>query len=67
MPPLPPADGNQAAASGSKRPWTKPGIRTLRIVSTRVGDQMGNDEDEVLSAQSGVVDHPAVQRYARIS
>ena len=67
MPPLPPADGNQAAASSSKRPWTKPGIRTLRIVSTRVGEVEGNDEDEILTAESGVVDHPGVQRYAAVS
>ena len=49
-------------ASAPKRPWAKPTIRKLRVVSTRVGEKMnpGLDEDEVTDSNSR-------QGYAPIS
>ena len=34
-----------AAASAPKRPWAKPTIRTLRVISTYSGLKTGRDED----------------------
>ncbi len=34
-----------AAASAPKRPWTKPAIRTLKVISTYSGSNTGRDED----------------------
>ena len=34
-----------AAASAPKRPWTKPAIRTLKVISTYSGSRTGLDED----------------------
>ena len=41
-------------ASAPKRPWAKPTIRKLRVVSTRAGDKMNPalDEDDVTDATS---------------
>ena len=48
MPPPPPprtGEKDEAGASDRKRPWTKPRIRTMRIVSIRAGTPSGPDED----------------------
>ena len=39
-----------AAASAPKRPWTKPTIRTLRVISTYSGSRTGRDEDSGFGA-----------------
>ena len=48
-PPPPPRTGekDEGVAPDRKRPWTKPAIRTLRVVGTRTGMRSGIDEDDV--------------------
>ena len=46
-PSIPPGKETEAVASGRKRPWAKPGIRTLRLVGTRTGTDEDIDEDTI--------------------
>ena len=45
-PPARPATGekDEVVAPDRKRPWTKPAIRTLRVVGTRTGMRAGIEE-----------------------
>ena len=55
-PPPPPRTGEEDdVAPDRKRPWTKPAIRTLRVVGTRTGMRSGQDEDDV--SPSGIAAH----------
>ena len=53
-PPPPPRTGekDEAVATDRKRPWTKPAIRTLRVVGTRTGMRSGIDEDTILGSDT---------------
>ena len=50
IPPPPPPRTGEAdeapAAPASKRPWTKPRIKTLRVMSTYTGTKMSDTADE---------------------
>ena len=45
----PPPAGEADEATASKRPWTKPRIKTLRVISTYAGTKTGNDEIDAAS------------------
>ena len=53
-PPPPPRTGekDEGVAPDRRRPWTKPAIRTLRIVGTRTGTRSGIDEDDIIGSDS---------------
>ena len=40
-----------------KRPWTKPAIRTLRVVGTRSGTRAGIVEDSIIGTGSTEIQH----------
>ena len=53
-PPPPPRTGekDEGAAPDRKRPWTKPAIRTLRVVGTRTGTRSGIVEDSIIGTDT---------------
>ena len=57
----PPRTGekDEAGAADRKRPWSKPAIRTLRVVSTRTGTKTGTDEDGIIGTDSIIVSNRA--------
>ena len=65
MPPPRTGEKGEVVASDRKRPWVKPSIRTMVMVTTRTGDHLNADEDHIIAA-GGPDNFPsgAIARYS---